>query len=137
MRFHDKRSLSIILLYLAVVRPGLAQEREQEKDTRISSKAADRVTRKTPDRKEQPIAPRFLTPDEGFAILGTALDSRHHHSDFSSDCSNFVHSLYERAGFQYEYASSSDLYEGTDGFRRVASPQPGDLAVWRGHLGSW
>jgi hypothetical protein len=40
-----------------------------------------------------------------------------------------------RAGFPYKYASSSDLYAGIDEFRRVASPQPGDLAVWRGHAG--
>jgi len=40
-----------------------------------------------------------------------------------------------RAGFPYKYASSSDLYAGIDEFRRVANPQPGDLAVWRGHAG--
>jgi hypothetical protein len=43
--------------------------------------------------------------------------------------------MYERASFTYEYASSSDLYEGIDEFHRVANPQPGDLAVWRGHVG--
>ena len=51
------------------------------------------------------------------------------------DCSHFVHGIYERAGLPYEYASSSELYVGTDEFRRVANPQPGDLAVWRGHAG--
>src|SRR5258707_5612971 len=72
--------------------------------------------------------------DEGLAILSAALDSRHH-AGCTSDCSDFVHGLYERAGFPYEYASSSDLYAGIDEFRRVTSPQPGDLAVWRGHAG--
>jgi hypothetical protein len=51
MRFHAKGSLFIIVLYLAAVRPGLAQEREQErvpdKDERISTNRADRATRKT------------------------------------------------------------------------------------------
>jgi hypothetical protein len=135
MRFHAKGTPFILLLYLAAVRPGLAQEREQEQENRISTNGADRVTHKTPDRKEPPTVPRLLTPNEGLAILGAALDSRHRHSDFSSDCSHFVHGLYERAGFRYEYASSSDLYEGTGEFRRVATPQPGDLAVWRGHAG--
>ena len=135
MRFHAKGSLFILLLYLAAVRPGWAQEREQEKRKRISTNGADHVTHKTPDLQEPPTVPRLLSPNEGLAILGAALDSRHHHSDFSSDCSHFVHGLYERAGFPYEYASSSDLYEGTDEFRRVATPQPGDLAVWRGHAG--
>ncbi len=135
MRFHAKGTPFILLLYLAAVRPGLAQEREQEKEKRISTNGADRVTHRTPDLKEPPTVSRPLTPNEGLAILGAALDSRHRHSDFSSDCSHFVHGLYERAGFHYEYASSSDLYEGTNEFRRVASPQPGDLAVWRGHAG--
>jgi hypothetical protein len=137
MRFHAKGTPFILLLYLAAVRPGLAQEREreQEQEKRISTNEADRVTHKTPDLKEPPTVPRLLTPNEGLAILGAALDSRHRHSDFSSDCSHLVHALYERAGFHYEYASSSGLYEGTDQFGRVATPQPGDLAVWRGHAG--
>ncbi len=75
-----------------------------------------------------------LTLDEGLAILNAALDSRHH-AGFTSDCSHFVHGLYQRAGFPYEYAPSSDLYAGIDEFRRVANPQPGDLAVWHGHAG--
>ena len=141
MRFCAKGSLFVVLLYLAAVRPGLAQEREREqeqvpeKEKRISTKAADGVTRKAPDLKEQRTVPHLLTPNEGLALVGAALDSRHHHSDFSSDCSHFVHGLYERAGFHYEYASSSDLYQGTAEFRRVSTPQPGDLAVWRGHAG--
>jgi len=135
MRLHAKSTPFILLLYLAAVHPGLAQEREQEKEKRISTVGADRVTHKTPDLKEPPTVPRLLTPNEGLAILGVALDSRHRHSDFSSDCSHFVHVLYERAGFHYKYASSSDLYDETGEFRRVATPQPGDLAVWRGHAG--
>jgi hypothetical protein len=133
MRFYAKGAVFIVLLYLAAVRPGLAQE--QKKHERRSTDGADRVTRNPPDLSEQPPAPHLLSPSEGLAILGTALDSRHHRSDFSSDCSHFVHALYERAGFRYEYASSSDLYEGTDDFRRVSTPQAGDLAVWRGHAG--
>lgn len=135
MPFHSKGSLFIVLLYLAAVCPGLAQEREQEKAKRISTNGADGVTRKRSDSKEHRTASRLLTPNEGLAIVGAALDSRHHHLDFSSDCSHFVHALYERAGFHYEYASSSDLYQGTDEFRQVTTPQPGDLAVWSGHAG--
>jgi NlpC/P60 family len=135
MRFHAKGALFILLLYLAAVRPGLAQERGQEKAKRVSTNGPDRVPGKTSDLKESPTEHRLLTANEGLAILGAALDSRHRASDFSSDCSHFVHALYERAGFPFEYASSSDLYQGTDEFRRVATPQAGDLAVWRGHAG--
>ena len=51
------------------------------------------------------------------------------------DCSHFVQYLYEQAGLYYGYAPSKTLYEGMDGFKRVAHPRPGDLIVWRGHVG--
>ncbi len=76
-------------------------------------------------------APRLLTRHEGSAIVHAALHSRH----YDADCSHLVHAVYERVGFTYDYAPSSDLYAGIDEFRRVANPQPGDLAVWRGHAG--
>src|ERR1700687_1031408 len=135
MRFHAKGVLLFLLLCVTAARVPLAQEQEQAKDKRASSNHAYRVTRETPDQPQKPIVPRPLTLSEGLAILGAALDSRRHHAKFSSDCSHFVHELYGSAGFPYEYASSSDLYAGIDEFRQVASPQPGDLAVWRGHAG--
>lgn len=128
MRFHAKGALLFLLLYVTATRVALAQEK------RASSNGAYRVTRETPDLQQKPIESRPLTLSEGLAILGAALDSRPH-ADFPSDCSHLVHELYGRAGFPYEYASSSDLYTGIDEFRRVESPQPGDLAVWRGHAG--
>jgi cell wall-associated NlpC family hydrolase len=51
------------------------------------------------------------------------------------DCSHFVHTLYERIGLHYDYATSRALYRGLQEFRRVTEPQPGDLIVWRGHVG--
>src|ERR1700751_2362344 len=77
---------------------------------------------------------RTLSPDEGLAILSAALESRAPalRAEAHSDCSHLVHTIYERAGFPYPYVSSSDLYVGTDDFRRVAQPQAGDLIVWRG-----
>jgi len=53
----------------------------------------------------------------------------------TADCSHLVHDLYVQAGYPYPYASSRDLYLGTENFARVRSPQPGDLIVWRGHVG--
>jgi hypothetical protein len=75
-----------------------------------------------------------LTRSEGSTILEVALNSPPR-GGAGLDCSHFVHGIYERAGFNYQYASSSDLYDGVDEFRRVTNPQPGDLAVWRGHAG--
>jgi len=51
------------------------------------------------------------------------------------DCSHFVQYLYEQAGLYYGYAPSRTLYDGMQGFKRVAHPKPGDLIVWRGHVG--
>jgi NlpC/P60 family len=53
----------------------------------------------------------------------------------TTDCSHFVHDLYEQAGYPYPYAISRDLYFGAENFVRVRTPQPGDLIVWRGHVG--
>lgn len=53
----------------------------------------------------------------------------------TEDCSHLVHDLYEQAGYPYPYASSRDLYLGTENFVRVRAPHPGDLVVWRGHVG--
>src|SRR5205823_8716383 len=35
----------------------------------------------------------------------------------------------------YPYEDSRVLYRGVDDFERVKTPQPGDLAVWLGHVG--
>jgi NlpC/P60 family protein len=53
----------------------------------------------------------------------------------TEDCSHLVHDVYEQAGYSYPYSSSRDLYFGAETFVRVRSPQPGDLIVWRGHVG--
>ena len=77
---------------------------------------------------------RTLSSDEGLSVIAAALDSKVRR-DGGLDCSHLVHAIYERAGFRYEYASSDDLYDGVEGFRRVWHPQPGDVIVWRGHAG--
>jgi NlpC/P60 family len=51
------------------------------------------------------------------------------------DCSHLVHSLYERAGLHYQYATSRALYRGIEEFQRVLEPISGDVVVWRGHMG--
>src|SRR6202035_3894966 len=128
MRFHAKGALLFLVLYPPITRIAVAQDKQ------ASSNEAYRVTRESPDLQQNTIGSRALTRSEGLAILDVALDSRHH-AEFAFDCSHFVHGIYGRAGLPYEYASSSELYAGIDEFRRVARPQPGDLAVWRGHAG--
>ena len=79
-----------------------------------------------------PKSARLISLDEGMAIIGAALQVRYRGHP-REDCSHLVHDMYEKAGFPYRYADSGKLYQGTDAFRQVRHPQPGDLAVWRGH----
>jgi hypothetical protein len=80
------------------------------------------------------VAASLISSDQGLAIIGAALESRKF-ADSNADCSNLVHAIYERAGLTYSYANSSELYRGVKEFRRILDPQPGDLVVWRGHVG--
>jgi cell wall-associated NlpC family hydrolase len=77
---------------------------------------------------------RTLSSDEGLAVISAALDAKAHILA-GSDCSHLVHAIYEHAGFPYVYLTSYDLYDGAEGFQRIWHPQPGDLIVWRGHVG--
>jgi hypothetical protein len=78
--------------------------------------------------------PRLLSPSEGETIVLAAWELRHG-LPAKPDCSHFVHAIYTKAGFGYEYAQSGDLFEGIDSFQRVKVPQAGDLVVWQGHVG--
>jgi NlpC/P60 family len=80
---------------------------------------------------------RLITRDEGLAIVDAISD--HHRSlrgkRAKPDCSHLVNDIYDLAGFPFPYAKSADLYRGHASFVRVSAPQPGDLIVWRGHVG--
>jgi NlpC/P60 family len=78
--------------------------------------------------------PRLLSRNEGAALRDLALAQP---SDLEPkpDCSHLMHQIFSAAGLDYPYANSFDLYIGVPQFRRVKSAQPGDLVVWRGHVG--
>lgn len=80
---------------------------------------------------------RVLTRDEGLAVVEAISEHRTtlRRRGAKLDCSHLVNDVYNLAGFPYLYAKSSDLYRGHPSFTRVKSPQPGDLIVWRGHVG--
>jgi hypothetical protein len=75
---------------------------------------------------------RLLSAEEGRAIVDAARDQDQRGAQ---DCSHLVHQTYLDAGFEYPYASSFELYAGSENFDRVRHPQPGDLIVWPGHVG--
>jgi NlpC/P60 family len=75
-----------------------------------------------------------VTPRQGEAIIA-AVWTRERRGGPSPDCSHLVHEVYAIAGLGYPYTDSFDLYAGIGNFVRVTRPQPGDLIVWRGHVG--
>jgi hypothetical protein len=79
----------------------------------------------------------LLSRDEGLVIVQAISEHRRslHRNGAKPDCSHLVNDIYELAGYPYPFAKSSDLYLGQANFIRVTTPQPGDLIVWRGHVG--
>lgn len=77
---------------------------------------------------------RLLNAEQGREIVRVA-EEHHQPARGMRDCSHLVHEIYARAGFDYPYASSFDLYGGSENFVRVRTAQPGDLIVWPGHAG--
>ena len=77
---------------------------------------------------------RAITSDDRLSLLAAALDARVQRES-EPDCSHLVHAIYAAAGLHYDYTPSSDLYAGIESFERVKAPLPGDLVVWRGHVG--
>ena len=80
------------------------------------------------------VKPLTLTSRDGETIVHAAW-KRERQTRSKPDCSHLVHEVYALAGYPYPYADSFDLYAGVDSFIRVTRPQPGDLIVWRGHVG--
>src|SRR6478672_1617296 len=76
----------------------------------------------------------LLSPEQGEALAAFAAQSKKRIRS-KPDCSHLVHLLYARAGLIYPYEGSRVLYRGVNDFKRVKTPQPGDLAVWLGHVG--
>ncbi len=77
---------------------------------------------------------RLMSVAEGRAIVRTAFQGDEQEQG-ARDCSHAVHAVYATAGFAYPYASSFEIYSGSDNFARVKYPRAGDVIAWPGHLG--
>ena len=77
---------------------------------------------------------RLLSVEEGRAIVSAAWEQELP-ARGTQDCSHLAHQIYLKAGFEYPYASSFELYAGNENFARVRLPHAGDLIVWPGHVG--
>ena len=75
-----------------------------------------------------------MTAEEGRAVVTAALEQDQVSGD-AQDCSHVVRQIYLDAGFEYPYASSFEIYSGSENFARVKTPRAGDLVAWPGHVG--
>jgi hypothetical protein len=91
-------------------------------------------TQVRPQLQKKISSPQLVTAREGKDIVNAAWE-RDQQPGRKPDCSHLAHEVYARAGYPYPYARSVDLYIGIGSFVRVKRPQPGDLVVWRGHVG--
>jgi hypothetical protein len=111
MRTGTKFALTLFLLWTAAFTPVVTAQADDD--------SADRV---------------LVSAEQGQALAEFALQAGPRVRP-KPDCSHLVHLLYERAGLVYPYEGSRVLYRGVADFERVKTPQPGDLAVWLGHVG--
>lgn len=127
MRFHPSSATTLLIFCSVTVYSSAGQQVGNSEALSTGSSSASAAQAPT----------SALTLDDGLTIIAAALDSSASSARVHSwrDCSHLVHAIYARAGFVYPYARSSDLYSGIENFQRVTDPQPGDLAVWRGHVG--
>jgi hypothetical protein len=133
MRFWQEGIFFLVVSVLgALLLPPASTAQNRETAPVAYSQASKSPTHTGADRHAPAL--RTLTAGEGLAVISAALESRGN-ADAEADCSHLVHAIYERAGFPYSYESSSTLYAGSNEFRRVVHPQPGDLVVWPGHVG--
>lgn len=126
MQVSSKSAIAVMLAALGLC-SALAQDDSENTDR--PNPVLQSVAEKTETNRGH-----WLTADDRLSLLASALD-RHVQREAEPDCSHLVHAIYEAAGFPYDYAPSSDLYAGVTDFQRVKSPLPGDLVVWRGHVG--
>lgn len=130
MRLFWKSSVTIVSA-AAILCGAFAQDGiDADPPAAVSHRAAKR----TQAEKTNNQSSHGLTSDDRLSLLAAALDAQvRQQSD--PDCSHLVHAIYEAAGFPYDYTPSSGLYAGVESFQRVKAPLPGDLVIWRGHVG--
>lgn len=132
MRIPARLSVALAVCELAL---GLALAQAQNASRRTPQPDIQTVrANQSNDSNDYGHSDHALTQDDRLSLIVAALDARVRRSS-EPDCSHLVHAIYERAGFSYAYAPSSDLYAGVAGFQRVKLPESGDLIVWRGHVG--
>src|SRR6476661_5677263 len=119
MRLSFKFALAVLPLCFAVAASAAQSESQSQFQLKTGLDYGDTV---------------LVSAEQGQALADFAMQSGPRVRP-KPDCSHLVHLLYARAGLIYPYEDSRVLYRGVDDFERVKTPQPGDLAVWLGHVG--
>src|SRR5215467_6230758 len=129
-----KGTLFALLLSAAVLLGPVSLGRANPAQTSGQQAGKQASGQKAPPPPAIPAGFRLLSLKEGQGIAqGIAWGDDE--EGLSPDCSHLVHALYQQAGYAYPYTSSLDLYRGARPFLRVRYAHPGDLVVWRGHVG--
>jgi len=106
--------------------------------TKITTQATRTTKETTPDPPKAPsppsqpshqllaqIAQKYVSRGIPYRMGGNSLSG-------GMDCSHFVWMVLKEAGYNVQYQDSSGLASWT---QRTTSPQPGDLVLFRGHVG--
>jgi hypothetical protein len=131
MRICPKLTLAIAVFAIGL---GLSRAQNPPRPADAPTLNPHAISTNRSETSRRSLTQHSLTQDDRLSLLAAALDARVRRRS-EPDCSHLVHAIYERAGFSYAYAPSSDLYAGVKGFQRVTLPEPGDLIVWPGHAG--
>ncbi len=119
MRLRLQFALAVLPLWFAVAASAAQPQSESKSQLTTGVDSGDTV---------------LVSAEQGQAVADFAMQSGPRVRP-KPDCSHLVHLLYARAGLIYPYEDSRVLYRGVNDFERVKTPQPGDLAVWLGHVG--
>ena len=102
-----------LFLFISLILGGTAKLAKAQDEIRPSFTKFS-ASMDSPDLPQDRLDPKSLLLLIGQQIHETELD-----------CSHFVQYLYEQAGLYYGYAPSRTLYDGMEGFKRVAHPRAG------------
>jgi len=81
-----------------------------------------------------------ISPEEGNDIVKEGNSQKwkgRKHTDIDPngiDCSHYVHEVYRDSGHPYEYKQTSH-FSSSKSFIKVDNPRPGDVVLWKGHMG--
>jgi len=136
--FHPSRWVGLPALGQRVALSNRVRTREKRKPQNECERVkhwAPKSCRELSDKDRQQIL-QFADPKNFPKTRYKQTPGVRHPIEAQTDCSNFVNVIYQRAGFDYEYASTSAL-SCLSVFKKIAVQdlKPGDLLLYPSHVG--